>query len=242
MYNLNSTNVICANYTTTTFADESMVTIAGSLHPHLMGRTFEEVMPTLWDYFGPLFHAIEQNQRGFTRNGLELPLMREGVLEETWWDGGAVPLRDDNGNHGGVYFSWVESTRAALQDRRTLLIGKLRQPPLTNTASIWQHIGDVLSEFPRDVPMAVMYSAKELGPDNESFRLERTIGMGPGYTAAPETIDVSFQCRDDPLKYVTKALANDSGIVIISGPRSRNRSSIPPCPGMSSPIPLNCKF
>jgi hypothetical protein len=172
-----------------------MATVAGGLHPYLMGRTFEEVMPTIWEYFGPLFRSMEINQHGFTRNGLELPLMREGVLEETWWDGGAISLKDDNGNHGGVYFSWIESTRTKLRDRRTLLVGQLRQPPLTSTASIWQHIGDVLSEFPRDIPMAVMYSTEEPCPKNESFRLERTIGIGPEYMAAPKTINVSFNAR-----------------------------------------------
>jgi hypothetical protein len=220
--------VTYANRRNTIFADESMAVVAGDLHPYLMGLTFEEIMPTLWEHFSPLFQSMEKDQHGFMRNGLELPLMREGMLEETWWDGGAMSLKDDHGNHGGVYFSWIESTRTALLDRRTLLISKLRQPPLTSTGSIWHHIGNVFSEFPRDIPMAVMYSAEEPGPENELFRLEQTIGIGPEYTAAPKTIDVSFsRCIAD---IISIALANDLWTVNIHGPKSRYRSIIPPRP------------
>jgi hypothetical protein len=168
-----------------------MVPVAGGLHPILMSRSFEEIMPSIWDYFGPLFHTIEKSQYGFARNGLELPVMREGCLEETWWDGGIMSLKDDEGNHGGAYFSWVEVTRTALRDRRTLLISQLRQPPLMSTTMVWQHICDVLSEFPRDIPMAIMYSANETGIQDGILRLENTIGIGPAYTAAPKILDVS---------------------------------------------------
>lgn len=85
--------------------NESAASLLGDLHPKLMGNAFEEIMPHLWSFYGPLFHALENGQEGFSRNELEIPFRRDGFLEETWWNGGLISLKDDEGSHGGVYFS-----------------------------------------------------------------------------------------------------------------------------------------
>lgn len=171
--------------------NENLLPLIGALHPMLMSRSFESVMPELWDFFGPIFHAIETDQTGIARNGLELPLARHGYVEETWWDGGLVALKDDHGRYGGVYFSWVEVTRTVLRDRRTALVNRLGRSSLVSSSLIWQHIHEVFADCPRDVPMAVMYSAEDSNPDEQQLRLEHTIGILSTYTAAPETLDVS---------------------------------------------------
>jgi len=171
--------------------NEHLLPLIGALHPMLMSRSFESVMPEIWDFFGPDFHAIETDQAGIARNGLEFPLARHGYLEETWWDGGLVALKDDHGRYGGVYFSWVEVTRTVLRDRRTALVNRLRRSSLVSSSLIWQHIHDVFADCPRDIPMAVMYSAEDTNPDEQQLRLEHTIGILSTYTAAPETLDVS---------------------------------------------------
>lgn len=171
--------------------NEAMVPVAGDLHPLMMGRSFEDIMPSIWDFFSPLFHAIENDKHGFTQNSLELPIMRNGCLEETWWDGSVVPLKDDSGNHGGAYFSYVEVTRTTLQDRRTVLLNRLRHLSLANCTTIWQNIHDVFADFPRDIPMAIIYSADEAKQQDRSLFLETTIGIGSAYTAAPMNLNVS---------------------------------------------------
>jgi hypothetical protein len=64
--------------------NEHLPPLIGTLHPILMTRSFEEVKPSLWDFFVPLFNTIGKEQHGSVRNELELPIMRNGYLEETW--------------------------------------------------------------------------------------------------------------------------------------------------------------
>lgn len=171
--------------------NEPLLPLIGALHPQLLGHSFEEIMPEMWDFFGPLFHTIERDQQGFAQNGLELPTMRFGYLEESWWDGGLVALRDDNGDYGGTYFSWTEVTRSTLRDRRTKIINQLRNLSLTSISSFWTHIHDILAQNPRDIPMAIMYSTDQTNTSDETLILEHTIGLSPAYAAAPSEIQVS---------------------------------------------------
>lgn len=155
-------------------------------------------MPSVWDFFRPLFHDIESDQHGFSRNGLELYVMRHGYLEETYWDGGLISLSNDDGDYGGVYFSWTESTRTVLRDRRSNIVNQLGISSLATTRSYWQHVRAVFAQHPRDVTMAIMYSMDENAPVDGHVHLEHTIGVGITYTAAPHDIDVS----EDDLNYL----------------------------------------
>lgn len=172
--------------------NEASVPLIGTLHPDLMGRPFEAVLPTIWDFFEPLFHDIGKDKHGFARNGLELPVLRNGFLEESWWDGGFVALKDDNGSNGGAYFSWTEVTRTTLRDRRTKIVNRLDHPALVSTDSFWQHVHDVFKEYPRDIPMAIMYSTDESDASNGRLHRKHDIGLGATYTAAPSEVNVSL--------------------------------------------------
>lgn len=171
--------------------NENLPPLIGDLHPVLMGRPFEQVMPGLWEFFGPLFTAIEKDQHGFAWNGLELPSMRNGYLEETHWDGGLMSLQDDRGDYGGVYLSCTEVTRMALRDRNTALVNRLRRSSLVSTNMVWQHIHEVFADYPRDVPMAITYGADEGCPDDNRLLLKHTLGLSSAKSIAPSNIDVS---------------------------------------------------
>lgn len=170
--------------------NDPLIAGMGGLHSNLMGRSFQDIMPSLWDSLGPLFHTIEKEQRGFARNGLELSLMRHGYLEETWWDGALIPLKDDHDGFGGVYFTWTEVTRIILRDRWEKIINQLGNLSATITQSFWQHTHDVFTKHPRDIPMAVMYSTDENDPLNGRLHLECTIATRSTYAAAPSELHV----------------------------------------------------
>lgn len=176
--------------------NEASIPLIGALHPLLLGRTFEKVMPGLWEYFGPLFQALEDGEHGFARHGLEVPIARHGYVEETYWDGGLTALRDDNGNYGGTHFSWTEVTRTTLRDRRTTMINRLGNPSITTAEAFWQHVHDILQEYPRDIPMAMAYSTDVDHPSSGRLHREHAIGLGASYTAAPCELDVSFGLPD----------------------------------------------
>ncbi|KAH7381237.1 hypothetical protein DE146DRAFT_760676 [Phaeosphaeria sp. MPI-PUGE-AT-0046c] len=192
-----------------TIYNEHMAALGGDLHPGLMSSSFGEALPELWAIFAPLVGTIEENQGGsFAQKGLELPILRYGFVEETWWDGGLVSLKNDQGGHGGVYFTWEESTRTVLRDRRTSLINKLILPPSASSSLLWQHIHKVFTEYPRDVPMAIIYCVDEGVSQEETLKLEHTIGIASKYTAAPSTIKMNMSTEDAVLKPLLKRAIN----------------------------------
>ncbi|OAK96828.1 hypothetical protein IQ06DRAFT_319414 [Phaeosphaeriaceae sp. SRC1lsM3a] len=212
----------------TTIYNEHMAAIGGDLHPGLMSSSFEEALPELWAVFGPLVRTIEDNQGGsYAQKDLELPILRHGFVEETWWDGGLVSLKDDQGGHGGVYFTWAESTRTVLRDRRTSLINSIIPPSSTSNSLLWQHIHKVFTQFPRDVPMAIIYSVDEEDSQEETLRLEHTIGIPPQYTAAPSTIKMDATTRDAVLKpLIKRAMISSTQFLIIDMAEETLDSSI----------------
>lgn len=179
--------------------NEVSIPLMGTFHPMLLGRSFEELLPATWEYLGPLFHALEAGHHGFARDGMELFTMRHGYLEESWWDVSLIALKDDDGSYAGAYVSWMEATRTTLRDRRTRIINQLGHSSLSADRSFWQHVYDVLREYPRDVPMAIMYSMDDNDPLNERLHREDTIGLGTEYAAAPSEVNVSWATRVHPL-------------------------------------------
>ncbi|KAJ8116504.1 hypothetical protein OPT61_g2085 [Boeremia exigua] len=171
--------------------NEAVIPLIGNMHPTLMGRSFEQAVPTSWSYFGPLIHALEKGEHGFARSGLELPTVRFGYLEESWWDGGLIALRDECADYGGTYFSWTETTRTILRDRRTRIINRLGLSSLSSTPSFWQHVYNVFQDHSRDFPMAVMYSTDEDYPSNGRLHREYTIGVEDTCTEAPLELDLT---------------------------------------------------
>ncbi|KAH6642270.1 hypothetical protein C7974DRAFT_385149 [Boeremia exigua] len=179
--------------------NEALIPVIGAFHPALMGRSFEEVLPHSWEYFGPLFRALEEDGHGVARHGLEHSTMRNGYLEESWWDGGLIALRDDCGGYGGAYFSWTEATRTTLRDRRTRMINQLGHSSLSPNFSFWQHVHDILGNYPRDIPMAMMYSSDEGQPSNGRLHRRHTIGIDEAHVTAPSELDLASTDEDTVL-------------------------------------------
>ncbi|KAF2830357.1 hypothetical protein CC86DRAFT_343007 [Ophiobolus disseminans] len=170
--------------------NENLPPLIGGVHPPLMTRSLEDDMPGLWEPFASLFRAVENGNHRVVQNGFDLSIPRDGHLEERWWDVCLISLNDDEGGYGGAYFSWIEVTRMTLLDRRTNLVNRLGQSSLLSASSVWQHIYDVFKDCPRDISMAIMYSADEDNPREGLLSLEHSLGLGPGYVAAPDKLEL----------------------------------------------------
>jgi hypothetical protein len=179
----------------TAIYNENIVPLLGELHPALMGNTLEGAMPSCWSFFGPQFHSIQDGDLGGASKELELPLTRDGYLEETWWNRDLVTLKDDQGTHAGVYFSWVEITSMTLRDRRTTLINRLSQSLFASSNEAWHRIYEVFSDYPRDITMAIMYGTIAEDPEGP-LCLKHTIGTTTDYSAAPNSLNVSRGIAD----------------------------------------------
>lgn len=171
--------------------NEHCIPLIGALHPALMAHSFEEILPAPWEFFRPVFREAETSQTGRVHRNMMLPTTRNGYLEETFWDGGVFVLRDDHNNYGGLYLSWIETTRIVLRDRRTTLITALGQSLPGDSTAIWQHMRDCLRENAVDVPVALLYSTDDPECSPNDLSLQFTIGVKVESRSAPPKLKVS---------------------------------------------------
>ena len=88
--------------------NEPYIELLGGLHP-CMGRSAREVLKPIWDdYFEPI---IERNLAGETvdKSNTEIPLMRNGFIEETYFSTRFIPIFNSEGATVGHYEPVMET-------------------------------------------------------------------------------------------------------------------------------------
>lgn len=98
--------------------NEPYIELLGGLHP-CMGRSAREVLAQVWnDYFEPV---IQRNLAGETvdNSHTDIPLMRNGYIEETYFSTRFIPIFDSQGATIGHYEPVIEvvSTAQTLPNR-----------------------------------------------------------------------------------------------------------------------------
>ncbi len=78
-------------------------------HPQAMGGKAQATYAEIWDTIGPMFaDVIKGNSVGF--ENFMVPLNRNGFVEECYFDFSYSPIRDEDGNIGGLLVICVETT------------------------------------------------------------------------------------------------------------------------------------
>ena len=88
--------------------NEAYIELLGGLHP-CMGRSAREVLASVWNtYFEPI---IEKNLEGETIDNLntEIPLIRNGYVEETYFSTRFIPIFNSEGATIGHYEPVIET-------------------------------------------------------------------------------------------------------------------------------------
>lgn len=62
--------------------NESYVPIASNKHPALMGSTFKQAWPEVWEDMEPMFESIQRTGQGLSLKDICFFLHRHGYLEE----------------------------------------------------------------------------------------------------------------------------------------------------------------
>ncbi|MEO6670301.1 MAG: PAS domain-containing protein [Ferruginibacter sp.] len=85
--------------------------ILGALkHPQALGISTRETFAEIWDTIGPMFQDVMNGQAvGFP--DFMLPLNRNGFVEECYFDFSYSPIRNDDGEVGGVLVTVIETTK-----------------------------------------------------------------------------------------------------------------------------------
>lgn len=92
--------------------------LIGDRHPRALGRPAAEVFPEIWPWIGPMFRGVLATGEGGAATEALLPLLRQGQLEDRWFDFSFNPIPGEDGRVHGVLNIATESTARVLAERR----------------------------------------------------------------------------------------------------------------------------
>ncbi len=83
--------------------------LGSTKHPHALGNSAKETFSEIWHIIEPMFNGVlEGKPVGFP--DFMLPLNRNGFKEECYFDFSYSPIRQENGEVGGILVTVIETT------------------------------------------------------------------------------------------------------------------------------------
>jgi PAS domain S-box-containing protein len=156
--------------------NDAWATIPAERHPWALGRPAAEVWADIWPIVGPQLQGVLDRGEGFTAFDQMLPMQRDGLIEESYWNYSFTPIRSENGDVVGVFNQGNETTERVLgqrlQEFRLELERRLRE--LEDPDAMLAHAAEKLRGFLG----ANRVGYTEIQPDGETVR--PTIGVAEG--------------------------------------------------------------
>lgn len=97
--------------------NDAWAPIPAERHPWALGRPGAEVWADIWDIVGPQFEAVMRTGEGFSIFDQMLPMERNGVPTETFWNYSFTPIRGEDGSVAGVFNQGHETTHLVIARR-----------------------------------------------------------------------------------------------------------------------------
>ena len=92
------------------FYNDAYVQSLADRHPAAMGRPVADVWGAAWQQVAEPFRQAMETGCGFEQKEVEIPMVRRGKAETTWWDFTATPIRGEDGSVVGLLNQGVEIT------------------------------------------------------------------------------------------------------------------------------------
>ncbi|KAF2430030.1 hypothetical protein EJ08DRAFT_697823 [Tothia fuscella] len=211
----------------------AFVPLAGATHPRIMGSTFKDIFPELWDHISPLFELATHT--GVAADVVEAPMtvMRNGYPEECFFTGNFTPIRGPDGKIEGFYNALFEISRQKIAERRTVMLNLLSTPEDLTTESVCRHVMQCLKTNDLDVTMALFYRVDdEAGQDQSILRLAAQIGIPNGHHLLADKLPwtsnegIVPQCRQTWRQTTPLAIPVDSRFdgIVWQGPAGPSKS------------------
>ncbi|KAK7612979.1 hypothetical protein BKA81DRAFT_379022 [Phyllosticta paracitricarpa] len=183
--------------------NEPYIELIGDLHPFSMGKSAAVALKDYWDHFTPFTARNILVGEAVQEHNLPVFLMRNGVLEETYYSFSMIPILGDHGTVAGHYEPVTETTKHVVSQRRleTLLLLSEETSRARTLDSFWQLVLGALSHNDKDVPFALLYAMEdEDSSDTMSMStnsssaakqcvLKGSLGVPDGHPAAPHRLD-----------------------------------------------------
>ena len=97
--------------------NDAWAPIPGERHPAALGRPGADVWSDIWDIVGPQLERVMLGGEGVSAFDHMLPIERNGVPTETYWNYSFTPILDDDGVVMGVFNQGHETTAAVMARR-----------------------------------------------------------------------------------------------------------------------------
>lgn len=98
--------------------NDAWAPIPAERHPWALGRPGAEVWSDIWDVVGPQFARVIETGDGFSTFNQMLPMVRDGVRRETYWNYSFTAIRGEDGSVVGIFNQGNETTDAVIARRR----------------------------------------------------------------------------------------------------------------------------
>jgi PAS domain-containing protein len=215
--------------------NEAYVEPSGKIHP-FMGVKARTAFASVWsERYEPIF---EKNMAGETvqMTNMDVALVRNGLVEETYFTLTWIPILGADGSTVGSYESFVETvclsvlshtslmhtqTKEVVSQRhlQTLLSLSGELPRIRGSDSYWALATEVLSRNDKDIPFALLYSADMVGdgsvpnPDpGRKCTLRGSFGLPEGSIAGPAQLDLEDDFGFAP--YLQQATTSRSSVTV----------------------------
>src|SRR5262245_46358192 len=98
--------------------NDAWAPIPAERDPWALGRPGAEVWADIWHVIGPQFARVLETGEGFSTYDQMLPMVRDGVERETYWNYSFTAIRGEDGSVVGVFNQGNETTGAVLARRQ----------------------------------------------------------------------------------------------------------------------------
>ncbi|MDT3718709.1 ATP-binding protein [Pseudomonas oryzihabitans] len=97
--------------------NDAWAPIPAERHPWALGRPAREVWQDIWPVVGPQFAQVMTTGQGFSVFDQMLPMARQGVVSETYWNYSFTAIRGEGGEIAGIFNQGHETTQRILDER-----------------------------------------------------------------------------------------------------------------------------
>ncbi|MBV9789232.1 MAG: response regulator, partial [Chloroflexi bacterium] len=172
------------------FYNDAYSNLIGDKHPAALGEDIRVTLEEGWDTLGPLILEVMACGVANWNPALLLTLERSGYREEAYFDVSHAPAEDDAGRIVGMLAVCSEVTQQVLSQRRLRLLRDLasKAGEARNAITACQDSAACIAEHPLDVPFALIYLR-----EGDQLVLRGTVGLEPGTTASPRSVDLATQ-------------------------------------------------
>lgn len=164
-----SPRLICWGSSMTIIYNEACIPLFGEKHPKCLGGSAPVMWHEHWEEIGPLLESTYQGN--ITRHDqMQMPMQRNGILEETFWNCVSLPISGIHGDIIGLFLEFTETTRLIVGERRRdsmMILGHAARSAESLDALFSTYLKN-MDKAKNDVPFAMLYRVEHSTSSSDS--------------------------------------------------------------------------